>query len=82
MDTYGNLYVSSSTAVRVVMPGADAIADGGDEVLTLYGAEPRDTFPAAVTSCLAGILADGDEVVVVDACQGLLLRLDRTRLDP
>lgn len=82
VDAYGNLYVTSGTAVRVVKPGEDAVATGDDEVLTIYGAEPRNTFPEAVTTCLSGILVDDEIVVVTDLCQGLLLRLSRNRLNP
>jgi len=83
VDSYGNLFVTSRTIVREVVSGADGIARGDDEVLTIYGGPPRDTFPEAVTSCLTGIgfapaSADGSKLLVLDACQGFLLRLDRS----
>jgi sugar lactone lactonase YvrE len=83
VDSYGNLFVSSSTALREVTAGADQLATGDDEVLTIYGRPPRQTFPEPVTFCLAGIavlqgdLGNDDRLYVLDACAGYLMQLDR-----
>ncbi len=87
VDRFGNLFVASSTALRLVTAGADGVATGDDEVRTLYGRPPRDAFPAAATFCLAGIAvvtsgagAQDDRLLVLDACAGFLLQLDREAL--
>ena len=87
VDSFGNLFVSSSTALRIVTAGADNLATGDDNVMTLYGRPPRDVFPEPVTFCLAGIaVLDGDggakdgRLYVLDACAGFLLQLDREAL--
>jgi DNA-binding beta-propeller fold protein YncE len=83
VDSYGNLFVSSSTALREVTAGADGLATGDDEVLTIYGRPPRQTFPEPVTFCLAGIavlqgdFGNDDRLYVLDACAGYLMQLDR-----
>jgi len=84
VDSFGNLFVSSSTALRVVTAGADNLATGEDEVMTIYGRSPRETFPEPVTFCLAGIaVLDGSggakdgRLYVLDACAGFMLQLDR-----
>ena len=48
---------------------------------TIYGAAPRDTYPASVTSCLTGVLAVDDETVyATDSCTGVLVELSRQPL--
>jgi hypothetical protein len=50
---------------------SDGVVDGSGPVQTIYGAAPRDTFPALATSCLTGIAAlDATHVQVTDACAG------------
>ena len=77
VDGYGNLYVTSGVAVRQVTAGADGVAGPVDEVITLYGSLPRDTFPANITSCLTGVAVapEGDSVMTVDECQGVAIRI-------
>jgi cysteine-rich repeat protein len=78
-DAYGNLYVTSTTAVRLLTASEDGIVDGSGGVQTIYGAPPRDTFPASVTSCLTGLAVTSDHTVqVADACTGLLVELTRS----
>jgi hypothetical protein len=77
-DAYGNLYVTSTTAVRIVPADSNGVVDGTSAVQTIYGAEPRDEFPQSVTSCLTGlVVVDAMTVQVVDACTGLLVQLTR-----
>jgi hypothetical protein len=54
-----------------------------DAVATLYGRD-RKRFPESVTRCLSDVAfaPDGRGVYVLDACLGLLLRLDRERAGP
>jgi cysteine-rich repeat protein len=76
-DTFGNLFVTSTTTVRLVTASDAGIVDGTGTVKTIYGAPPRDEFPSSITSCLTGIEAIGATTLqVTDACTGLLLRLD------
>jgi cysteine-rich repeat protein len=77
-DAYGNVFVTSSTAVRL-LPATDAgLVDGAGPVTTIYGTPPRTAFPASITGCLTGIgVASATRVEVGDACTGLLVDLDR-----
>jgi hypothetical protein len=77
-DGFGNLYVTSTTTVRM-LPASDAgVVDGLGSVQTIYGRPPRDTFPATVTTCLTGLAVIGPtSVQIADACTGLLVELDR-----
>jgi cysteine-rich repeat protein len=75
-DLGGNLYVSSTTTVRLLV-ASGGIVDGEGAALTIFG-EARDTFPASASRCLAGLETAGDNVVrVVDACAGMLVELRR-----
>ena len=77
LDSFGNLFVTATDAVRVVSVGADGIPDGDDAVHTIYGL-PRDRFPMSVTRCLTGIHAATDSrVYVLDSCLGFMLALER-----
>jgi sugar lactone lactonase YvrE len=80
IDGYGNLFVTSAGAVRVVAAGDDGVATGDDRVHTVYGWPPAGEYPATVTFCLTGLaLESGDDsVLVLDRCQGMLVRLTRT----
>lgn len=87
-DRYGNLFVSSSTTIRLVSAGDDHIATGEDSVSTIYGTAPREVFPSSLTNCLAGLSVadppDGEAdagLFVVDSCVGFALRLERFRAE-
>ena len=63
LDRFGNLYVASSTTVRLVENvDGDADADGDDRVVTLYGGGDRARFPENASSCLQSLALadDGD----------------------
>ncbi|HTR54563.1 MAG TPA: hypothetical protein VMJ10_27920, partial [Kofleriaceae bacterium] len=77
-DDFGNLFVTSTTALRL-LPASDAhVVDGSGSVQTIFGSPPRTTFPAEVTSCLTAATVIGPTTVqVADACTGLLVQLDR-----
>ncbi|MEW5847630.1 MAG: hypothetical protein AB2A00_02410 [Myxococcota bacterium] len=79
VDPYGNLVVGSRVAVRMVTSGEDGRVTGDDGVRTIYGAPPRDTFPQTVTRCLSGtqVHPSGERLLVLDACQGFLMELQR-----
>jgi sugar lactone lactonase YvrE len=77
-DALGNLFVTSTTAVRLVPADANGVVDGTGIVETIYGAPPTDTFPASVTRCLTGLaVIDATTVQIVDSCTGLLVELTR-----
>ncbi len=77
-DAFGNVYVTSSTTVRMLPASDTHVVDGAGEVQTIYGAPPRDEFPAAATACLAGIVVVDDSTLwVTDACTGILVELSR-----
>ena len=77
-DDIGNLFVTSTAAVRMVLADAGGIVDGSGYVRTIYGLPPRDTFPTSVTRCLAGLaVVNAATVRVTDSCTGLMVELDR-----
>lgn len=77
-DAANNLFVTSSTAVRL-LPSTNGGVDGTGPVQTIYGAAPRDEFPARVTTCLTGIaIIDATTVHATDSCTGVLVELKLT----
>jgi DNA-binding beta-propeller fold protein YncE len=83
VDPRGNLFVASTTTVRLVANvGGDADADGDDAVLTIYGGGDRAGFPEATSLCIDALALDDDAVFVADRCQGFLLGLHRTAAVP
>jgi cysteine-rich repeat protein len=77
-DASGNLFVSSTTTVRLLTATDTGIVDGSGAVQTIYGAPPRDVFPSTITSCLTALAVTGANTVqVADACTGLLVELSR-----
>jgi cysteine-rich repeat protein len=82
-DAIGNLFVTSTTTVRLVPANASGVVDGTGEVQTIYGGPPYETFPASVTTCLTGLaVVDSSKVQVVDSCTGLLVELRREPVVP
>ena len=78
VDARGDLFVSSSTTVRLLAADAAGVVDGSGPVLTIFGAPPREDPSARAARCLSGIAAPSDgRVFVVDACQGFLVDLVR-----
>lgn len=81
-DTFGNLFITSRNAVRLVeaAPAGSSMAD--QAVQTIYGAYPRSAYPDAITDCLAGVSVSHDDAtaVVIDQCKGLMVRLTRSSL--
>ena len=83
IDDAGNLFVTSTNAIRMVQAGDGGLPDGADDVATIYGKPPRQDFPASVTRCLSDIAlapsASGTPPTawVLDSCLGLLLPLER-----
>jgi hypothetical protein len=86
VDARGNLLATSTNTLRFLQANDDGIAgktSAGadlDPVATLYGAD-RSVFPESVTRCLVDVKFVGGSVYTLDACLGLLLRLDRTKID-
>jgi cysteine-rich repeat protein len=77
-DPFGNLFVTSSTTVRLLPASDGHVVDGSGPVQTIYGGPPRDKFPASVTACLTGLaVTSATSVQVADACTGLLVQLQR-----
>ena len=77
-DVLGNLYATSTSAVREIPADDNGIVDGTGSVLTIYGGAPRTQFPSSVTSCLTGIaVVDAMTLQVIDSCTGLLVQLVR-----
>ena len=86
VDARGNLLATSVNTLRFLQANDDGIAGKTsvgadlDPVATLYGAD-RSVFPESVTRCLVDVKFVGGSIYTLDACLGLLLRLDRTRTD-
>ncbi len=77
-DAVGNVFATSTTAVRMLLADADDVVDGSGAVRTIYGLPPRTSFPSSVTRCLAGIaVLDVATVQVTDSCTGILVGLHR-----
>jgi hypothetical protein len=77
VDGHGNLYVTSTTTVRLVANvDGDADADGDDRVITIFGGGDRFAFPESSALCLAGLaLSAAGHVQISDSCQGFLVEL-------
>ena len=77
-DELGNLFVAARSVVRMLPSDAQGIVDGSGPVRTIYGRPPRDTLPASVTRCLAGLaVIDATTVRVTDSCTGIMVELRR-----
>jgi DNA-binding beta-propeller fold protein YncE len=77
LDDFGNLYVASTTTVRLIANvDGDGDADGDDRVATVFGGGERRAFPESDTFCLGALTIDGEgDVYAADACQGYLVKL-------
>jgi cysteine-rich repeat protein len=76
-DAFGNLYVASTTTLRLVanVDGDDDV-DGDDRVFTIFGGGARDAFPESDTFCLKTVVVNEDgRVFAADACQGFMVEL-------
>ena len=78
-DTLGNVFVTSSSAVRLLLADNDThLINGTGIVQTLFGVPPRTSFPSSVSNCLSGIaIVDATTVRITDSCAGLLVDLKR-----
>jgi sugar lactone lactonase YvrE len=77
-DAIGNLFVTSTAAVRMVLADDAGIVDGTGAVRTIYGLPPRSAFPSSVTRCLSGLaVVDTSTVLVTDSCTGIMVELQR-----
>jgi len=78
LDEHGNLFVTSTTTVRLIANvDGDVDADGDDLVSTIFGGGERATFPESDALCVNALTLDGrGGVFVADACQGFLVRLE------
>lgn len=79
VDTFGNLFVASASAVRVVTADATSgIAKGSSEVLSIFAADARGSFEQKLLGCLTDLsLATPARVLVVDGCAGVVFDLEQ-----
>lgn len=76
-DSAGNVFVSSSTTIRMLSANDAGVVDGSGTVDTIYGAS-RISFPESITSCLTGIAVTSPSAIqAADACSGLLIEVSR-----
>ena len=74
IDEWDNLYVTSLTALRAVVPGPM----GGDWAATPFGREPRNEFPATLLRCVSAVAVAADDTIWIgDRCQRLMIKLTR-----
>jgi hypothetical protein len=78
-DSVGNLYIASTTTVRLVSLIDDrADPDGRDRIQTIYGNGSRGQFPERDSQCIAALALDAaDTVYVADRCLGFVVTLTR-----
>jgi hypothetical protein len=77
-DGYGNLFVTSSSTLRLLPSDSAGVVAGTGPVMTIFGAPPRDTFPASLVHCLSGVvLIDDATLQLTDSCTGMLLSVQR-----
>ena len=88
VDARGNLIVTSKNALRFVQAGDNGVVDGNAAVGTIYGSGERKVFPEPVTRCLSAVAlppssssTQAPVVYAVDACLGVLLRLERQAIE-
>jgi hypothetical protein len=81
IDEVGNVIVAASNVIRFVQAGRPGLATADDDVRTIYGRAPRETFPDSATRCLDDVVfapappGERPLVVTVDACVGIVLPL-------
>ncbi|MEZ4366696.1 MAG: hypothetical protein R2939_10470 [Kofleriaceae bacterium] len=77
-DPYGNLLVTSTTAVRLLPADLDHVVDGTGTAQTIFGAPGDTTYPASISRCLTGLATVADDAAwITDACVGTLIELWR-----
>jgi sugar lactone lactonase YvrE len=78
-DAAGNLFVTSTTAVRMVIADDERVVDGTGAVRTIYGAPTaQDEFPMSATRCLSGLdMTGAGKLRVTDACAGIMIEVQR-----
>ncbi len=77
-DALGNLFVTSTTTLRMLPADDDGVVDGSGPVQTIYDAAPRTEFPEAVTFCLTDVeVIDDTTLWITDSCTGILIALSR-----
>ncbi len=79
-DGFGNLFITSRTALRLIIPNGTGIAGlQQGTVRTIYGAYPRSEFPDSVTSCLSAVTVAQDDASIVlgDSCNGFVVEVRR-----
>ncbi len=66
-DAFGNVFVTSTTTVRLLAANDAHVVDGSGAVHTIYRGG----------TCLTGLAVTGATLEVADACSGLLIELER-----
>jgi len=80
VDDYGNLFIASRSAVRVVTAGDNGEAGGEDSVYTIYTAGESGGVGTSM-GCLSGLALEPDaantRIHVLDACRGSWVAIER-----
>jgi len=76
LDEHGNLFVTSTTTVRLVANvDGDDDADGDDRVFTIFGGGDRAAFPENSTLCMSALAVADGHAFAADTCQGFVVEL-------
>jgi hypothetical protein len=82
-DSRGNVFVTSTSTVRMLPANDVSAVDGLGPVQTIYGAPPRERFPESVTRCLTGLAVKDDSTLeLVDSCTGMQVELSLVHQAP
>ena len=77
MDSRDNLWIAAGAYVLVQGGDGDAPPTGGLPAV-VYGTD-RSAPPESLTSCISGLVQDGETILATDACAGVLVRLTRSQ---
>jgi cysteine-rich repeat protein len=80
VDNLGDLIVTSSESLDLIVADANGAVDGNAQVVSLFGTDGSQ-FPASITRCLRGVVVASDgHLEAVDECEGNLLSFTRAQL--
>jgi hypothetical protein len=88
VDPFGNLFVASRSAIRLVLVDATGVATGDSRVVTAYGRAPAATAIEGITQCITdltlrtGVEGPASKILFLDECAGVAVAVDRVATTP